>query len=167
MRLLLGGLFTVALGAGCGYYSFTGASIPAHIRSVALLALENQATGALPGLERWLEEELARRLSAQGGLRLAGPEEAQAVLEGRLTGYTNQPVAVAAGERAAVNRVTVSLWVRFYDRVREEVRFEGMLSAYGDYDPGQDPLEGERRAARTAVSRLVEEAFLRIFAAWQ
>nr|BCX00973.1 MAG: hypothetical protein KatS3mg041_1019 [Bacteroidota bacterium] len=154
------------LGA-CAYYSFTGASIPAHIRSVAISPFEIQAAGALPGLEQGLQEELVRRFSTQGGLRLLGPEEADAVLEGRLTAYGNQPVAIGAGERAALNRVTITVWVRFYDRVREEVRFEGVLSAYGDYDPARDPLEGERNALRTAIARLGEELFNRIFSAWQ
>lgn len=133
---------------GCGYYSFTGATIPSHLNSVAIPLVEDLSVSIADDLDERLTRLFADRFVGQTRLRLSTDEtEADAVLAGRIERVTVEPVAVGGGDRATQNRVTVSVRVIYTDRVQGEELLQRTFSASVNYDPTQ----GDERAAETAA----------------
>lgn len=75
---------------GCGY-TFTG-TLPPHIKTVAVPTFRNQ-TGE-PAVENTLTAAVVNAFATSGKLRVVRPEQADALLEGEITGYEIQSIAV-------------------------------------------------------------------------
>lgn len=165
--------FGIALGCGllwvgCAYYSFTGAALPEHVETIAIPLFEDVSRSAQPNLSEDLTEELIRRFVRQTRLSLADDEaDASLVLIGRIEGYRNDPVAVTGQERAALNRVTIRVSVRYLDQVEEEEVLNRSFSAFGEYDPlGDAGFEGELIAAQEALESIAGDIFTAATSDW-
>lgn len=148
-----------AFWTGCGYYSLTGAEIPAHLNTVAVPLVESRTAGGVPDLERALTDAFVDRFADRTRLTLEPDEEAaDAVVRAAVVGYTIEPVAVTGEDVASLNRVTVVLDVRFEDRREERDRLARQFRAQADFDPS-DLAAGEAEAAARAVVQLADDVF--------
>lgn len=134
--------------SGCGYYSFTGATIPAHLGSVAIPLVEDLSISIADDLDERMTRLLTDRFVGQTRLQLAvDPADADAVLSAQIDRVTVEPVAVGGGDRATQNRVTVSVRVIYMDQVEDRELLERTFTAAVNYDPSA----GDERAAETAA----------------
>ena len=152
--------------AACGVYSFTGATIPEHLRTVAVPLAEVRAQGAVPGLDQALTDALVQRFADQTRLTLTTDEEdADAVVHAVVERYTLTPVAVTSDEVASLNRVTVAVAIRYVDRVEDRERLARTFTASADYDPAGGPA-AEAEAVATLVPQLADEVFTAATSDW-
>jgi len=151
---------TLAAG-GCGYYSFTGAALPEHIDTIAIPVFEDQAASSLPNLADVLTELLIDRFVGQTRLSLVSDElNADTVLSGAIDRYDNRPASVGGQERATLNRVNITVTVQFADRLKgQDLVPRRTFSAFGEYDPIADGLDGESDAASDALAQIADDVF--------
>ena len=117
----------VALGsAGCGY-SLRG-NLPAHLQTVAVPVFQNLTL--VPAVENFLTSAVLNAFTTNGRLRVTSVDQADAILEGQITGYTLQSIAFDAAANVRQYRLTVTLSLRFRDVRRNEVLFQ--RSGYSD-----------------------------------
>lgn len=158
-------LMPLALNA-CGYYSFTGASIPAHLQSIAIPLAEDNSLSPLSILDETLTELLVDRFVRQTRLRLVTNEDdADIILTTQINRYDNAPTSVTGEERAQFNRVTVSVAARYYNKVDDEA-MERTFSNFDDYDPLSGGLEAEEDAALAALENIAEDLFTAATSNW-
>jgi hypothetical protein len=150
----------------CGYYSFTGASIPAHLNTIAIPLVEDQSVSPITTLSDDLTQLLVARFVGQTRLSLQpGEDEADAVLTGRIERYSNEPASVGGEERATRNRVTITVSVVYLDRTRNEPLLERSFTGFDEYDPAGG-LDGEAVAAATALQRIADDIFTAATSNW-
>ena len=77
MKRIIITLFLTIGFAGCGYYSFTGATIPAHLETIAIPLVEDRSIGGPAGLNQQLTDLLIDRFAGRTRLTLV-PDEEQA-----------------------------------------------------------------------------------------
>lgn len=154
--------------SSCGYYSFTGATIPSHLESIAVPLAVDQTTAAVDvPLNDELTDLLIARFVQQTRLALATTEsEADVVLESTVVRYRDEPTAVGGGEQAALNRVSITVRVRYYDRVEDEELLAREFTSSVEYDPVTDGLQGEIDAARAALSNIADDVFTAATSDW-
>ena len=160
-------LFTVfcLLATGCGIYSFTGASIPEHVRTVAIPLAEDRSLGGVPNLDQVLTDLLVERFVRQTRLALEPDENAaDALLTATIERYQNEPTAVTGDEVAALNRVTISVRVVYFDQVEDDERLARSFSANENYDATDIGLE-EATAARV-LERIADDIFTAATSDW-
>src|SRR5437879_11767487 len=75
--------------AGCGY-GLRG-TLPSHLKTIAIPTFANRTSE--PGVENFLTRAVVDAFSTNGRLRVVGPETADSILEGEVTGYDVQPIA--------------------------------------------------------------------------
>lgn len=122
------------LASGCGYYSFTGASIPEHLRTVAIPLVEDRSPGGVPNMDQVLTDLLVERFVRQTRLALEPDENAaDALLTAVIERYQNEPAAVTGDEVAALNRVTIAVRVVYFDRVEDEERLSRTFTSSAEY----------------------------------
>ncbi len=154
------------LNAGCGIYSFTGASIPEHLRTVAVPLAEVRAQGAAVDLDRQLTDALIERFADRTRLSLEPNEdEADAVLRATIQRYSITPVAVTGDEIASLNRVTLVVDILYRDRVQDEDRLRRTFTASADYVPAEGAA-GEAEAATLAVGQIAGDVFTAATSNW-
>ena len=86
--------------------------------------------------------------------------------EGEITDYNTRPLTVSADERAAMNRFTISVKVKFTNSVEPNLSFEQTFSRYEDYDSNLDLSQVEKDLSDKIVVLLVEDIFNQAFVNW-
>ncbi|MCA0267912.1 MAG: LPS assembly lipoprotein LptE [Bacteroidetes bacterium] len=169
------GLAALAVLPGCGYYSFSGASVPEGVSTVAIPPVENGAALPITTLPAELTRLLVDRFTQRTRLRLDdNAETADAVLEARIESYRTEPTSVTATDLAARNRLTIGLRVTFRRRISAEGGgpegtapiVDRSFSAFADYDPGGLPAEREAEAARSVLVNLADDVFTAATSNW-
>lgn len=151
---------------GCAYYSFTGATIPQRLNTVAVPLFEDPST-PFSDLDDALTQNLINRFVGQTRLSLESDEnEADAILSGRIGRYESEPASVGGDERASLVRVTVTVEVRYYDNTEDEEMLDRTFSSYAEYDPVADGSDGEREAALAALENIADDIFTTATSDW-
>jgi hypothetical protein len=150
---------------GCGVYSFTGASIPPQATTFSVDFFPNNAPLVQPTLSQVFTDALKDKFSRQTNLRLTNGV-GDLHFEGSITGYSVQPQAIGADDRAAQNRLTITVRVTFVNEFQPENDFEQNFSRYYDYDSQQSLAAIEPTAIDVIVEALVEDIFNRAVVNW-
>ena len=150
---------------GCGFYSFTGASIPAEAKTVSVQYFPNQAQIVQPLLSNEMTTSLRDALMNQTSLTMV---EANGDLEfeGEIVSYTTAPTAITSDQVAALNRLTIVVNVRFVNNIDESKNFEQRFTQYEDYDSSSELSAIEQTLISTIVSNLVDQIFNKALVNW-
>lgn len=164
--LWLGLTLAISL-VGCRYYSFTGATIPAHLNTLSIPLVEDNSISTITTLDDEMTDLLVDRFIRQTRLVLEPDElEGNAVLTVQITRYTNQPTAVSGDERATLNRVSITASARYFDQVEEEEIFDRTFQGTEEYNPLEDGFEGEQQAASAALVIIADDIFTAATSDW-
>jgi hypothetical protein len=125
---------------GCRFYniSFTGGQF-SGARTFSVDYLRPQAALATPAYAQRLTESLKDLLQAQSPLRLV-ESEGELQYAGSITEYRVSPVAIQAGatEQASLNRLTISVKIKYTNTIESDLSFEKSFSKFIDYDAATD-----------------------------
>ena len=163
--LLLLLLTTTLINFGCGTYSFTGASVPEHLKTIAIPVAEDKSPAAIPGIRELLTDNIIQKFINDNSLQVAEISKADATLECIITSVTDAPAIVSAGEQISSRRLTINVRVIYKDIVKKKTIFEENFNNYGDYVPGEAINEREDAIA-TAVDKISEDILLAVVSGW-
>ncbi len=149
----------------CGYYSFTGASIPPEVETISIQHFPNQASMVQPTLSQTLTDALKDRFMSQTNLNIINAH-GDLQIEGAIVNYQTAPVAIQSDDRAALNRLTITIRVKFTNLYDEKQNFETTLSRYEDYDSSLSLSAVEDRLIKNITEALVEDIFNRTVVNW-
>lgn len=112
----------------CGIYSFTGASIPAGTETFQVNFFENQAgnrpgSTVEPGLDQEFTIALQDRILNLTNLSLTN-SNGDLVYEGEIVEFSITPMSATAEIKAAQNRLTMGVNLRYFNTKNEEDDFE-------------------------------------------
>jgi outer membrane lipopolysaccharide assembly protein LptE/RlpB len=153
------GLALLVVGlAGCGY-SFRG-NLPDHIKTVAVPVFTNKTSE--PAVENFLTSAVVEAYASNGRLRVVKPEDADAILDGEVVGYS--VVSIAFDNQANVRqyRLSVTMNIRLRDVRRSSILFEQQnlrekadFQVQGAVSQTIGAEEGAVRSAATEIARSI------------
>ena len=155
---------------GCGAYSFTGISIPDDTKTFQVNYFQNYAgsnpgSTVEPGLERDFTIALQDVILNQTNLDLVN-SNGDLVFEGEVTEFRISPMTSTANNTAAQNRLTMSVNVRYFNKLDEEANFEQRFSFFYDY-PASSLLAQIKDEALTEIfERLTQDIVNKALANW-
>ena len=150
---------------GCGIYSFSGASIPAEAKTVSVDYFPNHAQLVNPLLSNNFTNALRDAMTNQTTLDMVDTG-GDLAFEGEITDYRTAPTAITSGQTAAMNRLTITVKVRFSNRIDDTKDFEQSFSRYEDYPSDQDLNSVQESLTTTIVEQLVEDIFNKALVNW-
>jgi hypothetical protein len=158
-------LLLAVLCTSCGIYSFSGASIPAEAKTVSVQYFPNQAQLINPMLSDNFTTALRDAVMNQTSLDMveAGGDLS---FEGEIVDYRTTPVAITAGQTAALNRLTITVNVRFVNMFDESKNFESRFSNYVDYPSDQELNSVQESLTASIIEALVEDVFNKALVNW-
>ncbi len=157
-------LCAVALLVGCGYkvnYSLSGASIPPEAKSFSVAYFSNNATMVAPILSSEMTDKLKEMFLRRTKLYEV-TDGGDFAFEGEITNYTSTTASVSAGatnDFSSLNRLTITVRVRFTNRIDETGSFSQTFSAYEDYDSSRLLTEIEGELIPVIVDQIVTDIF--------
>jgi len=149
---------------GCSY-SFTGASISPSVKSISISYLPNNALLVQPTLSRKLTEAIRDKFTNQSSLTLVG-SNGDLNIEGEITGYTTEPVAITGEQQAALQRLKVTVNIRFTNKQDETQNFETSFSRFQDYNSKQRLADVEESLIEIINDELAQDIFNKAVVNW-
>ena len=160
------GLLAVLLLAGCsGGYSFTGASIPPGAQSIGISPFPNYASTVNPQLSQTLTDQLMQMFSSQTPLAVT-TDEGDLQISGQITGYDTRASALSSSDEVSMNRLTITIRVKFVNTLNPDADFEQQFSRYRDYAASQDFSSVESGLVSEIVTELCEDIFNKSVVNW-
>jgi Lipopolysaccharide-assembly len=101
--------------AGCKIYSFTGASVPADVKSFSIEPFRSTANNGPAQLPQLVSEKLKIKFATEGGLRQVNAD-GDLVFKGTVTKYAFTAISPNAQVTAGSQRLTIAVSVNFENK---------------------------------------------------
>ncbi|MGB0981870.1 MAG: LptE family protein [Winogradskyella sp.] len=150
-------LFSITL-TGCGFYSFTGADT-GNAKSFQVNFFQNNADLVEPGIDQLFTNTLQDLIVNQTNLNLT-TNGGDLIFEGEIVEYRISPMTSTAEIKAAQNRLTISVNVRYFNTLDEEKSTEQRFTFFDDY-PADAQLVGSIKddALQEIFERITQDIF--------
>lgn len=162
-------LLCAAALSGCifyrGGYSLSGASIPEGAKTFSVAYFPNNAPMVSPSLSSTLVEALKDKFSRQTKLQLV-EENGDFAFEGEIVGYTSTTASVSSDDYAILNRLTITVKVKFTNSVVPENSLNRVFTAFTDYDSTQLLTDVQTELDAEIVSQIVTDIFQAAASNW-
>jgi hypothetical protein len=166
-RMLFGFAFHLSLFTfhACGVYSFTGTTLSPDIKSVTVSSFTMQTAGGPANLPLTLTEKMKEYYQRYTSLKVL-PTGGDMALEGAITGYDLIPVAATASDQAGLNRLQITIQVRFTNVKDDTKSFDQAFSFYKDFPQNQTLSQNEATLVPQILDQLVLDVFNKTAADW-
>lgn len=164
-RLFIALFFTALSIQSCKYYNFTGTGqIDADTFQVNYF--QNNAELVEPGIERTFTLALQDLIQNQTSLSLTN-SGGDLIYEGEIVDYRVSPMTATADQRAAQNRLYISINVRFMNKRNPEDDFEKRFSHFYDFDANAQLVGSTLSTALDEIyERITQDIFNESLAKW-
>jgi len=155
-------LFSIS---GCSVYNFTGTG-KIDAKTFQVNFFPNNADLIQPGIDRTFTLTLQDLIQNQTNLNLV-KNGGDLTYEGEITDYRISPMMATADIKAAQNRLTIRVNVRFTNKNKEADNFEKSFEFFFDY-PAAQQLSGSTldNAVKTIFERITQDIFNESLAKW-
>lgn len=149
----------------CGVYSFTGASIPADAESVEIQYFNNETDMVESTLSQNFTNKLKEKFASQTNLDVV-KSKGDLVFEGYIQDYKTEPSAIQGDQTAALNKLTITVFVKFTNKIEPETNFETTFSQYREYSSNKSLSEVKEGLITEINEDLVEDIFNQSVVDW-
>ncbi len=164
-KLLFFSLIAMFL-SGCGIYTFSGTSIQPDVKSITIVNIENRAMQVNPTLANDMTVALQDKYRKLTKLDMLS-EGGDLVVSGYIATYEVTPTAITSEEVASMNRLTISVRIKFVNEKYPEDNFERTFAAYQDYDSNNSLDSVQAILCEQIIETLVEDIFNATVADWK
>jgi hypothetical protein len=168
LLLSINGLFIIAAlvnFTSCCSYSFTGASVPEHLKTISIPVADDRSGAGEPGLRELLTTTLTQKFIDDNSLRVSDRVNANASLDCTISSFSDAPAVVSGGDNVTTRRVTIGVQVIYKDLVKRKTIYEQTFSNYGDYI-GTGGITEKNAAVSIAVDKITEDILLATVSGW-
>ncbi len=155
----------LTVNTSCGIYSFKGATLSSDIKSVTIVNFTMSTAGGPANMALQFNEKMKEYYQRNTSLALL-PSNGDMQLEGTITGYEVTPTAPTADDRAAFNRLTITIQVKFTNNKDEEKNFDQSFSFFKDFPQNQTLSQVESRLIPTILDQIVQDIFNKSAGDW-
>ena len=149
----------------CCSYSFTGASVPKHLNTIAIPIADDKSGSAEIGLRESLTQKLIQKFIDDNSLQVTDRVNADAILECTVVSFNDAPAIVSAGENVTSRRITIGVKATYRDLVKKVSVFDKTFTSYQDY-PQEGSLSDRNNAIEKVLDQITEDILLETVSGW-
>ncbi len=146
-------------------YSLSGASIPPEAQTISVAFFTNNTTLGAPSLSQRFTEKLRDVVSSQTRLGLVS-KNGDLQFEGYIADYNVSPVAIQSTDVAGLNRLTITVNVKYSNKFDATKSFEQNFTRFADYNSSENVTDKEPELVTEIYRQLTEDIFNRAFNNW-
>lgn len=149
-----------------GCYSFTGGSIPPHLKTLSIPLAEDNSVGGSPQMRENLTQLIVQAFRRENAFTLV-QDRSDAVLEVTITGLTENLATVTSGEQERDKQIIVNVSVVYFDRVKQKP----IWVSPKQFAPPQtysvaSQVEGRNAAIERALRQIANDIVLAVVSGW-
>ncbi|MFR9650715.1 MAG: LptE family protein [Rikenellaceae bacterium] len=155
----------------CAYrinYTLSGASIPPEAKTFSVAYFPNNATMVAPTLSSEMTNSLKNIFMTRTRLTEV-TEGGDFAFEGEITNYTSTTASVSSSttnDYGSLNRLTITVKVRFTNVIDEKSSFNKSFSAFTDYDSTILLTSIESELIATILEEIIDDIFQEAASNW-
>lgn len=146
-------------------YSLSGATIPPEAKTISVAFFANNTTLGGPTISQKFTEKLRDVVSSQTNLALM-KQNGDLQFEGSIVDYNVAPVAIQTGDQAALNRLTVTIKVKYSNKFDATKNFDQSFSRFADFEASKAISAVENELLTEINRQLTEDIFNKAFNNW-
>lgn len=158
-------LLSFLLFGSCGFYSLNPAGSTGDAKTVSIDFFPNKSSLVNPDLSQQFTELLRDKFVRDTRLSLV-KEEGDFQLSGFISSYYVSPAAIQGDEGTPLNRLTMSVRVKFVNKTNDKLNFEQEFSNFGDFPSTTTLSAVERVLAEDVSNKIIQEIFNRTVINW-
>ncbi|WP_266205678.1 LPS assembly lipoprotein LptE [Pontibacter kalidii] len=161
-------LLLLLVNGGCGIYSFTGTNLSPDIRTISIQNIENSTGEGPSNLTQVVTENLKNYYRRNTNLAIV-QGEGDLQLAGQIVSFTYSPAAIQReGQQdiASLNRLTLSVQIRFANVKQPEKDFERTFTISQDFPQNVDVTQLSTAQIEQMSEQLVVDIFNKTVADW-
>jgi hypothetical protein len=162
-KAILLSLLVVNCQLSIGCYSFTGASVPAHLKTVAIPLFEDVSGFGEPGLREKFTQKLIELFRNDNNLEIGERLTADSIVEGTISSVIDAPQVIGGNNIITTRKVTITIHATYTDMKLRKKIWERDFSAWGEYTQGQQIRD---IALTEAVNKAAEDILLETVSGW-
>ncbi len=154
-----------------GCYSFTGSSIPPHLKTINVATVEDESSFGDALLRERLTQLITNKFRNDNSFRLV-QENADATISTTIVTITEETVTLApagatiqAAEGELDRKMTITVRVQYDDRIKKVRIWEKNFSQFQNYPIAQG-FTGRTAALDIALNRITEDILLAVVSGW-
>lgn len=159
--VLLTGLSICVL-TGC--YSFTGGSIPPHLKTLSIPLAEDNSVGGSPQMRENLTQLIVQAFRRENAFTLV-QDRSDAVLEVTITGLIENLATVTGSEQERDKQIIVNVNVVYQDRVKQKQIWVKQFAPPQTYSVASQ-VEGRNAAIERALRQIANDIVLAVVSGW-
>lgn len=164
-RLFLPSCIVGVLFALGGCYSFTGSSVPPHLKTIALPLFDDRSGSGEPSLREKVTNKLTERFRQDNSFEVADKTRSDSVIEGIILPLRDEPAVVTQGETVSKRKITVTVKVSFTDLKLKKKVWEKEMSNWALFE-GSGGLAQRQAGIDAAIDKLTEDILLETVSGW-
>jgi hypothetical protein len=145
--------------------SLSGATIPVEAKTVSVGFFTNNTSLGAPSLSQRFTEKLRDVVSQQTNLALI-KQNADLQFEGYISDYNVSPVAIQSTDQASLNRLTITVQVKYTNKFEASKNFEQVFSRFADFSSSENIASKEAELVTEIYRQLTEDIFNKAFNNW-
>ncbi len=147
------------------HYSLSGATIPVEAKTISVAFFTNNTTLGKPSISQKFTEKLRDVVSSQTNLALM-KQNGDLQFEGNISDYNVAPVAIQSTDQAALNRLTITVSVKYTNKFDATKNFEQSFTRFTDYQASKAISSVEDDLLTEINRQLTEDIFNKAFNNW-
>jgi hypothetical protein len=168
-KLYLTGLIAVMvfagfMTAGCGAYSFSGASIPDSIKTIRINFIENKARYVNPLLSPRLTDRVKQKINSQTRLTQTNSDNVHYEISGYISDYSVSTSGIS-NQQTVNNRLTVGVHITVNNHLANKTD-EYDVSRNFEFNANSSLQAAEAALMDEMIRGLTDDIFNRVFSNW-
>ena len=164
--LILFSIGIFLLGITACSYSFSGSSVPSHLKTISIPIFSDKSGSGEFDLNQKLTRQVIQKFIDDNTLLVSDRQNSNALLEGTVTALSDASAIISGGEKITARRITISVRIVYKDLVKKQQIFDRNFSNYGDYTVGGDITSVRKAAIDTAINKIAEDILLGVVSNW-
>lgn len=151
--------------SACGFYSFTGTSIPPDVNNFSVVFFQNNASLVAPLLSQVFTEKLKNKFISDSRLEILN-DGGDFNFSGYIRDYRVDPVAVQGDATTNLNRLSIVVHVKMDCSKHPDLAFEQDFVNFMDFDATQNFSAVEEQLIEDITEMLVQQIFNKAAINW-
>jgi hypothetical protein len=165
MRSVLLTICFIILLQSCAYYSFTGKSIPPHVKTVQVLLFDDNTSRYDLSLPQLINEKILYYIDDYRLMDIDDSKDADSKAFGTIQSFT-ESIASHSDDVAQQRTLTLRLSINFYDNIKEEFIVKAYSVSYSEnYDESGGGTSRDE-AMVELLERIGENAVIALSSNW-
>lgn len=160
MPVLIAVLSVIIL-SGC--YSFTGASVPPHLKTVAIPLFEDVSGFGEAGLREKFTQKVIELFQSDNNLEIGERLTSDSIIEGSIVQIIDAPQVISGNDIVRTRKVTMIVRATFTDMKLRKKVWEKDFTNWGEYIQGEQTRD---IALDVALNRVAEDILLETVSGW-